>query len=336
MNLEKGCRNAVETCMGVSEEDKVLIVCDEDSLSVGKALRDTIRDYTQHIRFFNLDIYGKRPLGQLPDAILETANASTATFWTASSYKGELETVRMPFFKAAINGGRHAHMVSITDEIVKRALTGDYVEIEKFTNKIHSLAVSADEVRITSEKGTDLICKVGKYKWIPSTGIIRGIGNWHNLPDGEIFTTPYAAEGTAVIDGTIGDYFDKEYSLAEVEENPVTLKITGEDPARLVDIECGNKKLKKEFEEYVDQNPCSRNLGELGIGTNLFIDGLIGNMLMDEKYPSAHIAFGDPNDAMTFAGWSCPEHVDMIIRHCDIWFDDTMVMEKGKYLIDEI
>ncbi len=322
--------------MGISEDDKVLIVCDENSLSVGKALRNTVRDFTQNVRFFNLDIYGERPLKALPDVVLETATASSATFWTAGSYKGELETVRMPFFKAAITGGRHAHMVNITDEIVKRALTGDYAKIEEFTKRIHSLAVSADEVRITSEKGTDLLCEVGKYKWIPSTGIIRGVGNWHNLPDGEIFTAPYAAEGVAVIDGTIGDYFDKVYSLAEIDEDPVTLKISGTDPARLVNVECDNKKLKEEFVEYVDQNPCSRNFGELGIGTNLFIDGLIGNMLMDEKYPSAHIAFGDPNAGMTLAGWSCPEHVDMIIRNCDIWFDDTMIMEKGKYLVDEI
>ena len=335
MKLEKGCKNAVETCMGISENDRVLIVCDEPTVSIGKTLKETVKEYTQHIRFFNLDLYGKRPLEKLPDVILETATSSTATFWTAGSYKGELETLRMPFFKAAITGGRHAHMVSITDEIVEKALTGDYIEIEKFTNKIHSMAKESKEVRITSEKGTDLHLKVGKYKWIPSTGIIRGIGNWHNLPDGEIFTTPYGAEGVAVIDGTIGDYFDKEYSLAEIQENPITLDIRGENPAKLVKIQCDNKKLEEELNGYVDQHHCSRNFGELGIGTNLFIDGLIGNMLMDEKYPSAHIAFGDPNAGMTLANWNCPEHIDMIIRDCSIWFDDKMIMEKGKFLVNE-
>ncbi len=336
MSLEKGCRNAVEICMGISSEDKVMIVCDDNTLSIGKTLDNYASKKTQDVHLFNLDSYGNRPLPSLPNFMRDIAMASTATFWTASSPKGELESVRMPFIKAAITNGRHAHMVSITDEIVEKTLGGDYRKVEKFTNKIYSLAKVAKEVRITTEKGTDLRCGVGKYRWVSSTGVIRGTGDWHNLPDGEVFTAPYSMEGIAVIDGTIGDYFDEKFSLADIQETPIELRIEGKDPSQLVDISCDNKELKEEIESYVDQNPCSRSVGELGIGTNIQIDKLCGVMLVDEKYPATHIAFGDPLGSMTKAKWSCPEHIDMLILDCNIWFDDTLVMEKGKYLIDEL
>ena len=333
-HLKKGCRNAVETCMDVSKGEKILIVSDGNSKKVGQTIKKIANEITPQIRFFNLDIYGDRPLNKLPKVIEQAATDANVTFWTARSVDGELESVRMPFFKAAVNGGRHAHMLNITEEVVERGLSGDYHKIEQFTNKICDMARSASKVRIKTEKGTDLTAHVGKYKWVSSTGIITDIGKWHNLPDGEIFTTPYKMEGKAVIDGTLGDYFDQEYDLSVTQETPVEVKIENKERPRVTDIKCENQEIEERLNEYVDRNPCSRDIGELGIGTNLFIDELIGNMLMDEKYPSAHIAPGDPNNNMTFAGWSCPTHLDLIIRDTDIWFDDNKIMEKGEYLID--
>ncbi len=322
--------------MGISDEDRVMIMCDDNTLNIGRTLSNCASEKASEVHMFNLDSCGERPLPSLPDYMRELALSSTATFWTASSPKGELEKVRMPFVSAAITNGRHAHMVSITEKIVEEALCGDYRRIERFTNKVYELARATKEVRITTEKGTDLRGSVDIYRWVSSTGIIRGLGQWHNLPDGEIFTTPYSLEGVAVIDGTIGDYFDGKFSLDEINKEPVELHIEGKDPSRLVDISCDNQELKNEIESYVDQQPCSRGLGELGIGTNIFIDKLCGVMLVDEKFPATHIAFGDPLGSMTNAKWSCPEHLDMMILDCDIWFDDTLVMEKGKYLIDEM
>ncbi|MFO7991327.1 MAG: aminopeptidase [Thermoplasmata archaeon] len=333
MSLENGCKTAVNTCMNIRPDDRVLIVSDKETLKIGQKLKDIILDITPQMRFFNLDIYGNRPLKKLPDQIESEARASTATFWTAQSIDGELESVRMPFFQAAVYKGRHAHMVNITEEIVEKGLGGDYREIERFTNKVHSMAVESKEVRMTSEKGTDLTAKVGKYKWIASTGIIQQIGQWHNLPDGEIFTTPYEMEGTLVVDGTLGDYFDGKYPLDTTLEDPLYIEIENKEKPQAVKVECDNDTLEHEIQDYLNRNRCSSYIGELGIGTNLLVDELIGNMLLDEKHPGIHIAFGDPLNNMTFAGWSCPTHLDMIVRDSNIWFDDKQIIEKGKYLI---
>lgn len=336
MSFERGCQNVIETCMAITAEDRVVIVSDDDSIRIGNKLRDCASHKTETVDLFNLDTYGKRPLDHMPEEIGELTKRSTATFWTASSPPGELKSLRMPFIEYAIDKGRHAHMVSITEDIIKRTLTGDYKRLESFTKAVHALAEKTKTVRITSKKGTDLSCDVGRYRWIAGTGIIRGMGLWNNLPDGEIFTTPYNMEGVAVIDGTIGDYFDKKYSLDQIIDNPVRLKISGKDPSRLIEVSCDNEVLEKDIISYVDSYTNSRKVGELGIGTNVYIEKLIGTMLVDEKYPGIHLAFGDPLGSLTKANWKCPTHLDMIVTSCDIWFDDTIIMENGKYLEGEL
>ncbi len=336
MSLQKSSKTAVQTCMGITEKDSVTILSDVKSEKIGHALEKAAYKITDDIHFFNLDNYGKRPLNNLPEMIKKSAEDSTATFWTARSVRGELHSVRMPFFRSAILGGRHAHMVGITESVFEKGLSGDYTKIAEFTKKIKKLVESVDKIRIRTDRGTDLDITVGRYKWIASTGIVDTIGTWHNLPDGEVFTTPYKMEGTAMIDGTLGDYFDTIYDPAHTDKYPLKLEIENKDRPTLTNIECDDKELRDEFSRYVDQNKNSRIVGELGIGTNLFVDRLMGNMLIDEKYPGIHIAFGDPNGDMTGADWQCPTHIDVVIKGCDIWAGELKIMEKGKYLIDEL
>lgn len=334
MSIEEGCRTAVETCMGVKPEDRVIIVSDNQSKTIGETLKEIALEISPHVRFFNLDIYGSRPISKLPPIIEETAMDSTVSFWTAKSYEGELGEVRQPFLEAVVVGGRHAHMVNITEEIVRTGLNADYKRIEKITENLMDIAEDIENIRIKSDRGTDLEVKVGKNKWVASTGIVREPGSWHNLPSGEIYTAPDEIEGTAVIDGTVGDYFDRKYSLSGIKEDPIVIEIGNDDKPTLLDLECKNEDLREDLIRYINRHECSSFVGEFGIGTNIYLDGIIGNILQDEKCPTAHIAFGDPMDNMTFAGWSCPEHVDMIMRNCDIWFEDDKVLENGEFLVD--
>ncbi len=332
MSLERGCKTAIETCIGVSEGEEVVIVCDEQSKNIGTKLKEIVKEITPHIRFFTLEIYGDRPLDHFPERIKKPTQEADIAVWTARSIKGELESIRHPFMEAAMLNGRLAHMVDIDEEIIEKGLTGDYGEIVEFTEKINEIAKKTDEVRIESELCTDLNARVRKYKWVAETGVIRNEGEWVNLPGGEIYTTPQSMEGRAVITGTLGDYFHDKYSISDVEENPVVIDIDNEEIPRVNDIECDNAELLEDLEEYISREECSRYVGELGIGTNINIEGLIGSMLIDEKYPNVHIALGDPNAGETYAGWSCSTHLDMIMRECDVWFDDRKILEKGEFV----
>ncbi|MFO7791550.1 MAG: hypothetical protein R6W73_01025 [Candidatus Saliniplasma sp.] len=339
MSFEKGIQRVVDTCMKVQPDEKVVIVTDEDSMKIGKKIRETVLEKTNHVRFFNLDIYGERPLDRLPERIIKKAEEATATFFIARPVKGELDPVRFPLINAGVVGGRHAHMVGLTEEIAKIGLSMDYERVAEFTDNLCSMAKRTEEIRVKSDNGTDFVSKVGRYKWVSSTGIcsrdIKEAGVWLNLPDGEVYTTPTELEGTAVIDGVIGDYFSDMFGLKEIKSKPLKLEIEQKDKPTIVDVESKNKALEEEFERYIGQNPCSKWIGIIGFGTNIFIEEEMGNILIDRKSPNAHLAAGNPIPELTFAGWSCPESGDLLIPECDVWFDDEKVMEDGEYLVTE-
>ena len=337
MSVDKGAKVAVNTCMNVRSDEKVVIITDNDTMSVGKSIRKAALNRTRNVRFFNLDIYGKRALSELPKRIEKEAQEATATFFAANSIKGELEAVRRPIINAGVMGGRHAHMIGLTEEIMSKAIDVDYDKVAEFTDKVYDIVKDTEEIRIRSENGTDLKARVGKYRWVSSTGIcskkVREAGEWLNLPDGEVYTTPAEIEGAAVIEGTIGDYFTEEFGLSTIQKQPLTVEIEQKDRPTIVDVGSDNHGLKTEFEEYINRHRCSRWIGQIGFGTNIFIEELIGNIVSDRKSPNAHITAGNPNPNLTFADWTCPEAADLLIPDCDIWFDDEKVMENGEYVI---
>ncbi len=333
MSLEEGCEVAVNICMGVKEHDRVVIVSDESSEKIGLGLRKAALEATPRVRYFKLELYGSRPLNDIPKAVIEAAKDATVTFWTAKSIKGELKTVRQPFIKAALVGGRHAHMVDVTEAIMESGMAANYEEISKFTLDLHDRLKKVKEIRVVNELGTDVTARFETVKWVASSGINHSPGHWINLPSGEVFTAPTEMEGKIVVDGVLGEYIGERFKHKDLLETPLTVDIAMKGRAQAVDMDCENEELLNEVKEYLSLNECSRWVGEFGLGTNLHLTELIDNMLQDEKFPGVHVAFGDPIQSETFAGWTCPEHIDMVLTHCDVWFDGKKIMEDSKYLM---
>ncbi len=334
MSIEKGCHIAVETCMGVKNDEKVVIVSDDRTKNIGLGLEKAAFNITSKVRHFTLNKYGNRPLKKIPQVVKKSAHEADVTFWTPHSFDGELESLRMPFIKEALNLGRHAHMVNINEEIVRNSLAVDYDKISEFTNKLHEKISETNIVMVKNELGTELKATFDKYNWVESTGICHRKGQWINLPSGELFKPPTTMEGKMVIDGSVGDHLGEKYRHSDLVETPITIEVNTKERPQAVSVSCDNKELEKEIRAYISRHECSKYVGEVGFGTNIFLDSIIDNMLQDEKYPGIHIAFGDPIKETTNADWSCPEHIDMILMKCDIWFDDEKIMEAGNYLIN--
>ena len=103
MSLKTGAENAVEKCMGVRPDEKVVILSDRSTAKIGKNLKSAAKNITDDVKFFNLNLYDDRPLSYFPDQIEQQADLADVTFWTAKSYDGELESLRKPFIKAAVD-----------------------------------------------------------------------------------------------------------------------------------------------------------------------------------------------------------------------------------------
>ena len=80
-----------------------------------------------------------------------------------------------------------------------------------------------------------------------------------------------------------------------------------------------------------DQN--SNRLGEFAIGTNVYLKQLVGKLLQDEKFPSVHVAFGDPYHDDTGADWESRTHIDVIMRDATLWINGIKLMKDGRFLV---
>jgi len=178
-SLDTGARVAVQKCMKVRPDDRVLIVADEPSKKIGMAIRKESLEITDRVRFFNIDrpSYGGRPIKRMPDSLKEAIRESTVTFFVAGAQEGELETLRGPFLKLCVQNARHAHMVQVNEKIMKTGMCVDYDMVKEITDRLYAFLQGAVEIRVTSPAGTDFTATLdSSFKWIPCPGIIDKIG----------------------------------------------------------------------------------------------------------------------------------------------------------------
>lgn len=334
--IEKGAEVAVNKCLMVKPEDRVLIAADDPSKDIGMAIRLKALELTEQVRFFNIDlpVYGGRPIKAMPQTLAQAIREATVTFFVADAYEGELRTLREPFLKLAMQSARHAHMVGVNKQIMETGMCVDYDEVLRITNKVFDIVSAAKEMHITSPAGTDFLVTLDpNFKWIPCPGVIDKRGTWDNLPSGEVFTAPLSLEGRLVVDGTVGEWIGIKYNgKLDYEETPLDITVTHENGGSyLKDVKCGHKELLADFKKYVSDGKYSSRVGELGIGTNIFLKEIIGNILQDEKFPTVHVAFGDPYHDKTGANWTSDHHIDLLMRKCSIIVDGREIMSEGSY-----
>ena len=90
--LERGARNAVETCLAVRSTDRVCVITDEETQVVGDALTRASQQAGAAVETLVLESFSQRPLTSLPDtlrAAIEQVNP-TCSFYAAAAKKGEI------------------------------------------------------------------------------------------------------------------------------------------------------------------------------------------------------------------------------------------------------
>ncbi|MHC4745080.1 MAG: aminopeptidase [Planctomycetota bacterium] len=330
--IEQGVKQAVENCLRVQPGEKALIITDEQTMEIGLALKAAIEEITDPVQFFVMEDFGVRPI-DMPSVIEEAISSADVSIYAAQGAEGELQTFRR-YMLAAIEANpnlRHGHMPGITPQIMCDGMCSDYNEIQRISRLVYEKVKDANEIRVITENGCDVTARFSpELRWHISDGDIRK-GQWKNLPDGEVLTSPVDVNGVAVFDGCLGDYFEKYASIADT---PLTVKVEN-GRAIKESIDCANEQLREEFIEYLFENDeNSDRVGEFAIGTNTGLTELIYNLLQDEKFPSVHIAFGNPLAAHTGADWDSQSHVDGLIVSPTVIVDGETIMDKGEFRLE--
>lgn len=305
-------KNILKNNLGVKEQEKVLILSDEDKSELGKSLYKAAQSLTTNAVY--IEIPDSSRAGEEPPLIaakaIELADVVVCITKNSVTHTNAKKN-------AVLAGARVATMPGISEEMfTKGAITANYEEVTVLTNKLVAQLDQTKKVRIEKD-GFQFTFSIEQRMGIRSIGVYKNMGESGNLPSGEAYIAPVegSANGTLIVDGSF-------VGVGKLEE-PIKLVIKD---GRLVDIigYCSETILN------ILGQGLGRNVAEFGIGTNLAAR-ITGNILEDEKVAgTVHIAFGSNK---TFGGETeAGVHLDGIILTPTFYLDNKLIMKEGKFI----
>lgn len=328
--LQIGAQTAIKQCIQLEPSERIVIITDEETKEVGDALKAEAAQITSDILYLTIEDYAARPVKEFNQRMWAeiVAFKPNVSIYAAQGKQGELQVFRGPLKDRLIQelGCRHAHMISITKELMEDGLNKDYAQVYKVTHKVYDIVNGAEKIKVTDPHGTAITYELDqKIKWVRDSGNLHE--HYGNLPAGEVYTAPKNVNGIFV-GWILGDYMSEKYGILD---EPITLIIEN----GYVSEVNAPEPIKSEFEEYISEYENGNRVGELGIGTLIGLDDFVGNLLQDEKFPGVHMAMGSPYPESTGADWECPSHIDTIARNTTITVvknnEETLIMKNGEY-----
>lgn len=311
--LNNAAYKALAEYMGLQKHETLLIVTDETKKKIADALLKAGQQLCKEaflVEMKSREINGEEPPIQIAELMkmVDVVVCPTAKSLTHTKARRE----------ATEKGVRVGTMPGIKVDTMVRCLNADAEKIIELTRYFANKLRNTSQVRVVTEKGTDILMPIKGRKVLESTGVLKEKGNWGNLPSGEVYLAPWEnkSNGKIVIDGSMAGI--------GMLSSPIIIDVINGYAER---IEGGTE--AKKLREILDKaGRDARAVAEFGIGTNYKAE-LCGEILEDEKvFGTVHIAFG--NNLSMGGNISVSSHLDGLIKEPDVYFDDILVMQRGK------
>ncbi|MFW9970545.1 MAG: aminopeptidase [Candidatus Odinarchaeota archaeon] len=273
--------------LNLNKDDKVLIITDKTTKSVGEAFYNAAIEYGCTAYLFMLP-EKERPLKEIPPEMDKYEKDITIVINAFKGLKDETP-FRLKWIKKilATKSIRLGHGAGITKAMmVGGPMNIDYNSMANIADNLAKDLENAKQAHVTAPSGTDIVLQIEDRGFSTDVRITEE-PYLANLPCGEIWCGPIENQGNGVIvcDGSIGD-------IGKVKE---PLKIAVKN-GKITKLESEDKKLVGEIERLTSLDEQASIMGELGIGLNPGAT-LSGILLEDEKaLCTAHIAFGNNTD----------------------------------------
>lgn len=319
IELAKGMKIAVETCMRVKAGERVLVVTDT---AQSRRMADLLMAQLHAVGAeAGVIIYPalSRHSAEPPSFVAAAMKEADAVFGIASKSLTHTSATK----EARANGTRVHTWPGVTEEIFLRCCLIDYDALRVRLERLYEFFREPREAVVTSTDGTNLRLKTYPRLHPPIDGICENPGEFDQIPSGLIGSGVIegSAEGTIVINGSIGE--------VGIVSDPVVWTVK---EGRIVDIQGG--KDARLFEKWLNDlnDPNMNVIAELGIGANPAAT-LTGNPAEDERIMGG-IHFGIGDNARLFGGKNvASSHNDVIILGASLTMDGTQIIKDGELLI---
>ena len=301
----------MQRCLGVSDDETVLVVADPGNAALGEALMHAACAAGGDAALAILPPNPGR--GTEPPAPVAAALAAADVFIAPCLPSLSHTSARK---RASEGGTRGATMPGVTADLLARLMSADFDAMSARCHAVARLLTGAGDAHLTCDRGTDMRFDLRGRDAIADDGDLTARGAFGNLPCGEGFASPAGGEGTIAASSLHQRLVDLPVLLT-VRDGRLD-SATGESGAA--------------FLAHLDAHgPLGRNLAELGVGTNDRAT-LTGNTLEDEKIlGTAHIAFGA--SAGIGGTVTVPVHEDVVVLEPSLWIGATQVLDGGTYLL---
>ncbi len=202
------------------------------------------------------------------------------------------------------------------------AILRDWEALAEEMAQLKTILDEGSQVRLVTPD-TDLTMRIDDRTAVNSAASVAY--DSHNLPSGEVFTTPYATEGSVT--------FDVPMTIRGEPVRDVRLEF---EDGEVVDAEAAQGQAV--IESILETDAGARRLGELGIGMNRGIDQYTNTILFDEKMAeTVHLALGRAYDATLpdgEPGVDSAVHVDLLAdvsTDARLEVDGTVVQRDGRF-----
>ena len=302
--------------MGVQPGERVLVVTDAPLRKIGYALFEASLELTPEVLL--VEITPRKSNGaEAPPEVAALMTQVDVVLCPTSKSLTHTDSRR----NASAKGVRVATLPGVTEEVMVRCMNADYHQIAARTFRICDLMRRTKVVRVTAPAGTDITMPIEGREAHASSGLFRDKALWGNLPTGESYLAPLEglSNGMVVVDGSMASVGMVDEPIRIVVKDGYATDISGGTSARRL------------IELLEPHGKDARTVAEFGIGTNdkAILTGVI---LEDEKVMGTiHVAFGD-NKSMG-GSVRVASHLDGLITHPTVWFDEQMVMSDGKLLV---
>jgi len=203
------------------------------------------------------------------------------------------------------------------NEVVK-AIDVDYTKLVADAKRIKEKIDPGKEIKIVTDKGTNLTVNVTLKNAIANDGVYTKPGFGGNIPCGEVYTPPRkkGVDGIVVIDGC-----SRNVNKSVVLKHPIKLTI---EKGKITQIE--GKEEAKELEaslqwaeDYAKYPWGIRMIGEFGIGINPNARITESTLISEKTLGTAHVAIGSN---YWFGGTIFAIiHLDQVFKKPKIWID---------------
>lgn len=313
--LQQAATIALRDCMGLGPDETLLVITDEVELPIGQALHEVGKDLCHEsilVQIKSRRINGEEP----PAAVARMMREVDVVVCPTAKSLTHTDARR----QAAQVGTRVGTMPGITVDTMVRCLNADYAKVVALTDFVVQRLQNVSTVRVVTAKGTDIVMPVEGRNILPSKGVLRQKGESGNLPSGEVYLAPWEgrSNGRVVIDGSMAGIGMLTQPIVVEVVNGYAETITGGEQAQQLVATL----------DSVGRD--ARAVAEFGIGTN-YKAILTGHILEDEKvYGTIHIAFG--NNVSMGGNIAVNSHLDGLVTQPDVFFDNQLVMSKGKII----